>query len=436
MFAKEVAKHRQLVVQPVVYGHLSSVYSPPRMPVTTRIVIFLVGNSNLNLHLLLFLGAGVDLMYIASPNFWTIKRCKKLESMVSNWVPSHLCMTMGYTEFTWVSYQIPGTSLVMQKTTSPSTNLLVLPPKKHRHDTLLKWHAFHRIPTITFFTHTKITLLLSEVKAASSWWKFHGERGYFTQVVLVKGRFWKRNFSVNFFGDLIKHPRKLDVDHDSLEIFVWTRWALDPVMNGAKEPLWMALSMGFTGRACTQQHLSEVPLRHILLEWKSPTIFSETRAIIFQTWFLKGELPTRRKTQVNNFMSGTSCQRSRTTTTVLRKWSHFISTCLFAITSATWLKMLRYFQLLCKKCRPDSPTTCHTLKVSAKASEQKSELKYDLLFAMDFVSCSSHVNHKIKRSNKKFYRTHSLKSTCCNHFKRMPHRLSPNVQTPLNFKAF
>ena len=68
-FAKEVAKHRQLVAQPVVYGHLSSVYSPPRMPVTTRIVISLVGNPNLNLDLLLFLGVGVDLMYIASPNF-------------------------------------------------------------------------------------------------------------------------------------------------------------------------------------------------------------------------------------------------------------------------------------------------------------------------------------------------------------------------------
>ena len=66
-------------------------------------------------------------------------------------------------------------------------------------------------------------------------------------------------------------------------------------MNGAKEPLWLALHMGFTGRACTQQHILEVPLPHILLEWTSPTICSEARAIIFQTWFLIGELPTRRK---------------------------------------------------------------------------------------------------------------------------------------------
>ena len=47
--------------------------------------------------------------------------------------------------------------------------------------------------------------------------------------------------------------------------------------------------------------------------------------------------------------------------------------------------------LMLKASHPDSSATCHTLEISAKASEQKSGLKYDLLFAMDFVSCSGHV---------------------------------------------
>lgn len=63
-------------------------------------------------------------------------------------------------------------------------------------------------------------------------------------------------------------------------------------------------------------------------------------------------------------------------------------------------------------------------------------LKYDPPFAMDFVSCSSHVGPWNKAIRQKIYRTHPLKSTCCNHFNRMPQGWCPNIPMPLNFRAF
>ena len=74
-------------------------------------------------------------------------------------------------------------------------DLLFCHPKTIAMTHMLKWHAVHRIPTITFFTHTKITILLSEVgnqPAADGSW-------YFYTAGVGEGPFWKGNFSLIIF---------------------------------------------------------------------------------------------------------------------------------------------------------------------------------------------------------------------------------------------
>ena len=117
-------------------------------------------------------------------------------------------------------------------------HLLFCHPKTIAMTHMLKWHAVHRIPTITFFTHTKITILLSEVgnqPAADG--SFMESVGIFTQLVLVKGRFGRETSVLLFLWSHQTSPI-LDVDHWLLRVLSFTRWAPDPV---AKEPLWMAL---------------------------------------------------------------------------------------------------------------------------------------------------------------------------------------------------
>ena len=94
------------------------------------------------------------------------------------------------------------------------------------------------------------------------------------------------------------------------------------------------------------------------------------------------------------------------------------------------------FSSFVKKIAQIPPQHVILWKYQQRHLNKKTGLKYELLFVMDVVSCSSHVGPWNKAIKQKVYRTHPLKSLCCNHFKRMPQGWCPNIPIPLNFRAF